>query len=168
MILKRKSFILRDSTWTKAQSVTTNCHSRFTFTYVSVSEVTKYLKELKRKKSDGIDGIPACLLKDCACEVAKPLAHVINISLETSIIPSDFKIGKVIPIYKNGVKTMLDNYRPITILPIASKILEKCVYNQLINYLESNNLLSRNQFGFRKKHSTETAATFSWMTYIKP
>ena len=84
---------------------------------------------------------------------------MINTILKTSIIPTGFKIGKVTPIYKSGEKNLFDNYHPITVLPIISKILEKCVYQQLTEYLESNNLLSKQQFGFCKGRSTETATT---------
>jgi retron-type reverse transcriptase len=98
-------------------------------------------------------------LKDFSHELAPPIAHLINIILETSIIPADFKIGKVLPIYKSGVKNQFNNYRPITILPIVSKIMERCIYDQLIKHLETNKLLSSRQFGFRKRRSTESAAT---------
>ena len=140
-------------------AVETNSDNRFHFQHVSVPVVKKHLKELKRKKSDGIDQIPACLLKDCAHELAPSIAHLINTILKTSIIPTGFKIGKVTPIYKSGDKNLFDNYRPITVLPIISKIVEKCVYQELTEYLESNNLLSKQQFGFRKGRSTETATT---------
>ena len=74
-------------------------------------------------------------------------------------MPSEFKQGKIIPIYKSGKKSDIDNYRPKTILPAISKVLEKCVFSQIITYLEDNNLLSSQQFGFCKNHSTELAAT---------
>ena len=117
------------------------------------------LKEINSKKSAGPDQIPARLIKDCAYELAHPIAHLINVILKTSVIPSDFKIGRVSAIYKSGDKSQLNNYRPITVLPIISKIMERCVYNQLTDYLEKNNLLSPRQFGFRKGRSTELAAT---------
>ena len=87
------------------------------------------------------------------------MAHIINRSLASGIVPTEFKCGKVVPIYKSGNQTDIDNYRPITILPAISKVLEKCVYSQTMSYLEQNNLLSNQQFGFRKNHSTELAAT---------
>ena len=120
-------------------------------------EVLKHLKGLKWKKAVGIDEIPNCLLKDGAELIAAPLAYVINLSLKTGIVPSDFKLGKVVPLYKSGQHNILDNYRPITILPAASKILEKCVHSQLLSYLEEHKLLSVNQFGFRRNRSTELA-----------
>jgi hypothetical protein len=64
------------------------------------------------------------------------------------------KIAKVVPIFKNGDPLILDNYRPISLLSNFSKIIEKVMCNHLTLYLESNNLISKHQFGFRKKHST--------------
>ena len=75
-----------------------------------VNNLIKHLKGLKRKKSDGIDQIPACLLKDCANELAPPIACLINTILKTSKIPNGFKVGKVTPIYKSGEKSLFDNY----------------------------------------------------------
>ena len=118
-----------------------------------------HLKSLNRKKADGLDKIPNCLLKDAATVIAPPLAFIINMSLKSGIVPSEFKCGKVIPVYKSGPQNNIDNYRPITILPTISKILEKCVHSQLMMYLETNKFLSINQFGFRSKRSTELATT---------
>ena len=126
---------------------------------VSHIEVLKHLKALKKNKSTGLDMLPPAFLKDTAKSICKPISFVINLSLKTGIIPNDFKKGKVFPIYKSGSKSDLDNYRPITVLSSVSKILEKCVSNQLTVYLEENNLLSDYQFGFRSKRSTEMAAS---------
>ena len=71
----------------------------------------------------------------------------------------DFKHGLVTPIFKSGKKEDMDNYRPVTVLPVCSRILEKCIHSQLIEFLEYQKLLSPTQFGFRKKRNTEFAAT---------
>jgi len=84
---------------------------------------------------------------------------VINLCLSKGEIPEDFKTGKVTPIFKTGSKHQMDNYRPITVLPVCSKILERCIHTQLMNHLETHKLLSEHQFGFRRKRSTEIAAT---------
>ena len=73
-------------------------------------------------------------------------------------IPKELKTAKVTPVYKDGKKSKYTNYRAISVLPTISKILERCVYSQLMHHLESKNLLSTQQFGFRKRRSTETAA----------
>ena len=104
-----------------------------------------------------MDKIPTCLLKDAATIIAPALTHIVNMSLISGIVPSDFKCGPIVPIYKSGPQNNIDNYRPITILPTVSEILEKCVHSQLMKYLEDNKFLSLNSFGFCSKRSTELA-----------
>ena len=72
-------------------------------------------------------------------------------------VPHDWKIARVIPLHKKGSRNLLNNYRPISILPIVSKVFEKVLYEQLYNYLIADNLLSNKQFGFRRFHSTTSA-----------
>ena len=86
-------------------------------------------------------------------------AHIINMSLSSGIVPTKWKIAKVIPLYKSGPKSDIGNYRPISILPVLSKVLESLVHQKLISYLEENRLLYDHQFGFRAKRSTELAVT---------
>ena len=156
---KANSFRLKDFIWSKPKVLSINTANRFHFRYVSVPEVKPLLKQTDSKKSDGPDLIPACLIKDCAHELAPSITHPVNVILETSTIPNDFKIGRISAIYKSCEKNQLNNYRPITVLPILSNIMEKCIYNQFTVYLEKNNLLSSRQFGFRKGKSTGLAAT---------
>ena len=99
------------------------------------------------------------MLKDAAIAIAKPLTHVMNLILQTGIVPVDFKHAVVAPIFKSGAKQELDNYRPVSVLPICSKIFEKSVHRQVSEYLEEKELLSSTQFRFRKKRNTELAAT---------
>jgi len=115
---------------------------------------------LKRNESRGLDNQPSGLLKDCADEVAQPLCYIINLSLSSSTVPTFWKQAKAVPIHKSGDSDNPANYRPISILPVLSKILEKAVYSQLINYLENNQLLSEAQYGYRKRRSTELAAAY--------
>ena len=123
----------------------------FVFTYVSTVFVEKELKSLKRRKAAGIDSIPPGPLKDASSVLAKPLAFIINLSLQTETVPSEWKIAKVVAIHKGGYKDDKNNFRPISVLPVISKILERAVHHQLVQYLEDNNILSKNQFGYRKK-----------------
>jgi hypothetical protein len=97
------------------------------------------------------------MLKDAASTLAEPLSFIINLSLRTSSVPLDWKSAKIIPLHKSGDTTLESNYRPISILPVVSKILEKAVHHQLLHYLEFDKLLSKNQFGYRKRRSTELA-----------
>ena len=98
--------------------------------------------------------------------IACPLAHIINLSLHSSQIPEDMKNARVVPLYKKQSKTEPGNYRPVSILSVTSKILERIVYNQLEHYLKENNLLYKLQSGFRPSFSTGTCLTFL-MDYIR-
>jgi hypothetical protein len=93
-----------------------------------------------------LDMIIPGMLKDAASELATPLSYIMNLSLRTDVVPLKWKIAKVTPIHKSGPTSSFDNYRPISVLPILSKILELAAHKQLTEFLESNNFLSRNQF----------------------
>ena len=102
--------------------------------------------------------MPVCLLKDSASVIAKPLTTIINLSLAKGKVPDEWKAARVIPLFKKGKIEHLDNYRPISVLSTASKILERAVHCQLYEYLNKHKLLNPFQCGFRRNHSTETAA----------
>ena len=85
------------------------------------------------------------------------LVHIINLSLATGIMPDELKIAKVLPLFKSENCHIFNNYRPISILPVLSKVFEKIMHQRLIKFLDSHNLLYKYQFGFRKYHSTEMA-----------
>ena len=87
----------------------------------------------------------------------KPLTTIINQSLQTGIFPSSLKIAKVLPFYKKGDNQLFNNYRPISLLPVISKVFERAVFNQLYDYCTKNNIFYNSQYGFRKAHSTELA-----------
>ena len=116
------------------------------------------LNNLKPKPSCGYDGISTKLLKTCRLEICKPLTLIINQMLTTSIFPDDLKVAKVIPLFKKGKKEILDNYRPISLLPSLSKIFERVIFNQIHAYFTAHNLYYSGQYGFREKHSTQLAA----------
>ena len=85
------------------------------------------------------------------------MTKIFNKAIRNECVPHDWKIERVVPLHKKGPRNLLNNYRPISILPIASKVFEKVLYEQLYNYLMANNLLSNKQFGFRRFHSTTSA-----------
>ena len=132
----------------------------FNFTVVSEGEVEKLLKNLNVTKSTGCDNISAKFLKDAAGVISTPLTHIINLSLQTSTVPSLFKKARVVPLFKKGDRNKEGNYRPVSILPVISKILERIVFNQLHGYLNKNNLIFEFQSGFRPCFSTDTALSF--------
>ena len=83
-----------------------------------------------------------------------PLAHIFNKSFLTGTVPDNMKIAKIVPIFKSGNKTILNNYRPISNIPAFSKLLEKLVCNRLVHFLETHDLLYKHQYGFRQNHTT--------------
>ena len=118
------------------------------------------MKKIKRNKSTGLDDLPPGMLKGCREYIITPLHHIINLSLRSKIVPSAWKQAKIVPIFKSGeTKKKAENYRPISVLPVLSKLLEKAVHDQLLTFLESNKLLNDSQFGYRKKRSTQLATT---------
>ena len=161
--LKRSLNILGNHIWQKVvshdlQAVSTSL--RFHFKQVNTGTILKEPRNLERSKSPGLDDIPPSLLKDAASCLAEPLTYLINMSLCTGQVPNEWKQAKVLPPFKSGNTTELDNYRPISMLPVLSKVLERVVHMQFIDYLESNRLLYKYQFGFRRQHSTNLTVTF--------
>ena len=128
----------------------------FNFNTITESETLSTLK-LKNKNSSGKDEISNKLLKSIKDEIAKHLTIIINQSLKTGVFPDSLKIAKVKPLYKKGDIFCLNNDRPISLLPTISKIFERVMFTQLYSYLNANNLLSEQQYGFRSQHSTELA-----------
>ena len=132
----------------------------FKFNVVEQLEVENMLRSLDISKSAGEDKKSGKFLRDAAEVISSPLTYIMNLSLKSATVPDDFKLARVLPIYKKGNRNYEGNYRPVSILPVASKVLEKIVYNQMHKYLEQNNLIYAFQSGFRSAHSTDTALTF--------
>ncbi len=134
--------------------------TRFIFTEVNQQQILQIVRSLKSSKSPGLDEISPRLIKDAADKLVVPLTMLINSSLQSGTFPTCEKQAKVLPVYKSNEKSKLDNYRPISVTTVFSKIIEKVVYNQLSDYLESNNLICPNQFRFRPNRSTNHAVTY--------
>ena len=121
---------------------------------VTMTEISDATKQLLPKKSEDMYGYSMKFIKRFYSSIATPLYYIFSKSFETGEIPSQLKIAKVVPIFKSGDPSLPNNYRPISLLPNISKILEKVMCNRLTFFLESNNLLANSQYGFRKEHST--------------
>ena len=93
------------------------------------------------------------MVKICDESLVKPLFNVFQFSLETGNVPSYWKRDKTLPVHKKGNEDLINNYRPMSLLSIFSKIYEKCIYDTLYNYFEGNDLFSKSQSGFRKDDS---------------
>ena len=119
-------------------------------------EVSNIIRTL-RDASAGFDNITAKIVKLSCDTFLAPLTHVLNLSLTQGIVPNELKIAKVLPLFKSGNAMLINNYRPISILPVFSKVLEKLMYNRLMSFINKHNILYKYQFGFRKNYGTNLA-----------
>ena len=121
-----------------------------------IHEVTNVIKMLKRK-SPGYDDITADIIKRTYPAFLKALTHIINLSFLQGVFPQEIKTAKVIPIYKGGDCTLMNNYRPVSVLSVFSKILEQIMNKRLQDFIKLHNILYKYQFGFREGHGTDLA-----------
>ena len=121
------------------------------------NEVVKIVSSMNSNKPTGPHSIPVRILKDNIDLLAPPLAYLINLSFQTGVFPDKCKIAQVIPIHKKGDHLCCNNYRPISLLSVFSKIIEKCLYKRIYSFLMKNDLIYSKQFGFRTGHSAEHA-----------
>ena len=144
-----------------------NCN--FKINPVDGEEVLKLIKGLKNSTATGVDYIDTRTVKLSAEKLAPILAHIINLSISSSTFPRIWKWHKVIPLLKSSTCDPLipKSYRPVALLPILSKILEKVVFNQLVHYLEQNGLVHPNLHGSRAGHSTATALSQLYDAWVE-
>lgn len=121
--------------------------------------VFKFLSSLDISKATGLDGIGPRLLKLSSPVITKSITFVVRQSLLTGKFPSLWKQAKVNPLHKGGAKEEINNYRPISILPTLSKLLEKFIQKHLMTFMNTYDVLHQSQSGFRSGYSTETALT---------
>ena len=112
----------------------------------------------KPKHSKDCDDISVYVISKVIISIAKPLAHIFNLSYCCGVFPDHMKIAKIIPIFKNGQKTKFTNYRPLSILSQFSKTLEKLFNLRLEHFVDANNILSDSHYGFRPGMTTVHAA----------
>jgi hypothetical protein len=120
-------------------------------------EIQAIILSLKNSTTKGHDGIMINTIKECNDQLATPLCVLFNKSIHEGIVPDDLKIANIIPVFKSEDKIIVSNYRPISVLPAFSKILERLIYNRLMDFIEQHNIISDSQYGFRKKISTSVA-----------
>ena len=131
--------------------------SLFTLSPTSSTEILDLINSLDNHKSLGPNSVPTFLLKSFNIFFSNKLSSIINISFENGIFPNICKTAKVIPIYKKENPLLCENYRPISLLSIFSKIFEKAIYSRMYAYLMENNMIYDRQFGFRANHSSNHA-----------
>ena len=132
------------------------CNS-FSIPLMTTSDVYKLVNSLKNSKSLGPDEIPVYLLKLALPFITNALTYAYNLCISQNIFPSPLKEAKVIPIPKCKDTSDPKNFRPISLLPVLTKPLEKHIYYHMYKYMEENNLFTKNQSGFRENHSCHTA-----------
>ncbi|KAI8515244.1 hypothetical protein Bbelb_078350 [Branchiostoma belcheri] len=118
--------------------------------------VRKLMQNLNPRKAPGPDGISPRLLKELANELAPALTLLFQSSLETGIVPQDWRTANVTPVYKKGERYRPENYRPISLTSIPCKIMEHIVTSTIMSFAEENNIICENQHGFRRRHSCES------------
>jgi hypothetical protein len=121
---------------------------------VSSKEIASVINLINSKKTVDLQYISTWLIKQCADFIVEPLSKLINSSFEMGVFPDLLKRARVVPVYKKGDSFQTNNYRPVSILPVFSKIYEKLYLSRLIDFLNYNNLISKNQYGFIQGRST--------------
>ena len=124
---------------------------------LTYKEFDKSVSALKANKAAGFDDLNSNVILHVISSIRKPLFHVLHLSIKEGVFPEILKTSKVNPIYKKGDPSLISNYRPISLIPIFSKIFERVIYNRIYNHMISNNLFYKKQFGFQKNCSTEHA-----------
>ena len=143
------------------------CPTRFQLKPVHPDIVYKIIGEMKSSRSSGIDHIDSQILKLIRKDITPVITHIINLSVTTACFPSNYKISKVVPLYKSkGDRLEPSSYRPVALLPVLSKILERVAFLQIIEYMENptgeqdysrrRSYIHPNHHGFRSHHSTAT------------
>ena len=138
-------------------STLNNCITQFNIPAISVQDTQRMIDQLSIGKATGPDDVSVRLLKIIAPVFCEPLTQLFNLSIVKGRFPSKWKVARVTPLHKDGVRDCRDNYRPISVLSVLSKLLEKHVASHLMNYMVQNDLLYKLQSAFRDNHSTESA-----------
>ncbi len=155
---KMNSETVKEKLETYVQGKLQNSQS-FSIPAVTSNYVLKQLQKLDTNKAKGVDEMNPLFLKVAAHIIAPSLTHIFNLSLRTGTFPGAWKCAKVTPLHKKGAKDNLNNYRPISVLSVISKVIERHVHDSFYAYLSDNDLLYEGQSGFRPNHSCATALT---------
>ena len=122
-------------------------------------DIEKILRSANIRKAAGIDDLSGRFLKDGSRVLSEPISELLNFSIKLGSFPDSCKIAKLKLLFKKGSKTNPSNYRPISLRPLISKIIEKLIHEQTSTFLSNNEILYNYQSGFRKKHSTDSCLT---------
>lgn len=123
---------------------------------ISKAGVLKLLLNVKENKATGPDGIPGNLLKICASELADVLTLLFQASLDQGRLPEAWKQAFIVPVFKKGDRKRIENYRPISLTSVTSKLLEHIIHSSIMDHFEHHSTLNEFQHGFRQKRSCES------------
>ena len=130
----------------------------FTPAPVTPDQIEKIISSLKNSKASGVDEVDTYIIKLVKSDIVPAVCYIVNLSIQTNRFPTKWKIAKVIPLYKGkGCKFDPKNYRPVAILPILSKILERAMFTQVLSHMDSNKFFNPSHHAYRSFHSTTTA-----------
>jgi hypothetical protein len=124
---------------------------------VTIQEIETIIYSFKTKDSCGYDLISLRVLKLSTPYISSPLSYICNKTMQLGVFPERLKYSIIKPLYKKGNKSLISNYRPISLLTSFSKIVEKVIFNRLIDHLNKYAILSPSQYGFQKNLSMENA-----------
>ena len=130
---------------------------RFELQPIDDNRVRFLLSKICTSKATGRDMISVRLLKECTEFISYSLCEIFHLSIITGVFPEEWKCSKVIPLFKQSERAYMNNYRPISIIPVVAKVFERIIYDQLYAYLSDNNMIAAHQSGFRSLHSTVAA-----------
>ena len=116
----------------------------------------KLLKNLNVSKSSGPDNIPNAILKECAAELAPVVTLIFQKSLDLGSLPEDWTSANIAPIYKKGDRNRAENYRPVSLTSVLSKVLEHIIVHSMLTHFDKHKVLSSLNHGFRSGYSCET------------
>ena len=139
----------------------------FSPTSISPEKIEKIISSLKNSKASGVDMVDTYILKLVKPNIVPAVCHIVNLSIQSNKFPTKWKIAKVIPLYKGkGCKLDPKNYRPVAILPILSKILERAMFLQVLSHMDNNNFFNPSHHAYRSFHSTTTAMLQMYDTWL--
>lgn len=143
----------------------TSLNNSIYLTPTDKNDIEKFIMTLNNTNAEGYDEISTKIVKACRHEISAVLAYLINLSMQTGRFPDKLKVSIVKPLYKKGNKALIDNYRPVTLIPILSKLFEKVLHSKLYSFFLKYNVIAADQYGFQRDKST-TLATFNLVNEI--
>jgi hypothetical protein len=149
-------------------AISQKCYKQLNKIKFRAKVISRKLKKLDPSKATGPDDIPALVLKHCSSSLGKPLAALFKLSFNIGCIPQEWKNANVVPVFKAGDKSDPNNYRPISLLCIISKIMETIINDSLRKHLFNMKLLSSRQHGFQPGKSTIDLLTHTTQNWLMP